>query len=80
MEYQDNRHTLQQKVAMPGTIYATQDAVTTDQQTNLAAFDGSFAPSARPLKRAKPWYKDQDYFMEGWTSLNIWKAAVSYSL
>ncbi|KEY74839.1 hypothetical protein S7711_11047 [Stachybotrys chartarum IBT 7711] len=43
---------------------------------NIAVFDGSFAPSARPTVSAdKPWYNDRDYFVKGWTSRQIWKAA-----
>ena len=47
---------------------------------NLASFEGSFAASARPgasAARAKPWYADREYFLQGWTSRAIWKAAVS---
>ncbi|KAK9436310.1 Aquaporin-like protein [Metarhizium brunneum] len=43
----------------------------------IAAFDGSFAPLVRPTVRRKtPWYKDRDYFLAGWLSPAIWKAAV----
>ncbi|KAF5134216.1 putative aquaporin PIP-type 7a [Metarhizium anisopliae] len=42
----------------------------------IAAFDGSFAPLVRPTVRRKtPWYKDRDYFLAGWLSPAIWKAA-----
>lgn len=47
------------------------------QSANLAKFEGSFAASARPTTvRVKPWYADRDYFLQGWTSPAIWKAAV----
>ena len=49
----------------------------TNTDVNVARFDGSFAPHARPEQaRVKPWYKDRDYFLSGWTDKSIWKAAV----
>ncbi|KAI9147359.1 putative aquaporin TIP2-1 [Paramyrothecium foliicola] len=41
----------------------------------IAVFEGSFAPLARPPRSAKPWYRDREYFVSGWTSKQIWKAA-----
>ncbi|KAH7317162.1 aquaporin-like protein [Stachybotrys elegans] len=60
--------------AAPAVVYDTDEAAVNDQP-NVATFEGSFAPSARPPQRLKPWYKDRDYFLDGWTSKYIWKAA-----
>lgn len=44
---------------------------------DIAKFDGSFAPSARPVDPlAYPWYKDSDYLTGGWLDPSIWRAAV----
>ncbi|KAG8419834.1 hypothetical protein J3458_004668 [Metarhizium acridum] len=50
---------------------------TLERGMSVAAFDGSFAPLVRPtVRREKPWYKDRDYFLAGWLSPAIWRAAV----
>lgn len=46
--------------------------------TDIAKFDGSFAPTARPVEPLhRPWYKDREYLIGGWLNPSVWKAAVS---
>jgi hypothetical protein len=45
---------------------------------SVAAFEGSFAPNARPTEKVSaPWWRDREYLLGGWTDTDIWKAAVS---
>ncbi|KFA68151.1 hypothetical protein S40285_08835 [Stachybotrys chlorohalonatus IBT 40285] len=61
---------------LPGPLLDDSSGETTSRSANIAVFDGSFAPSARPtISAAKPWYKDRDYYFKGWSSRQIWKAA-----
>jgi hypothetical protein len=48
---------------------------------HVAAFEGTFAPDARPPfdPVSKPWYRDQDYFWGGWADKSVWKSAVRSS-
>lgn len=49
-----------------------------ERDMSYASFDGSFAPQVRPtVTHPIAWYKDRDYFLDGWTSISIWKSAVS---
>ncbi|KAK1834471.1 aquaporin-like protein [Podospora conica] len=45
---------------------------------HVAAFEGTFAPDARPPfdPVSKPWYRDKDYFCDGWADKSVWKSAV----
>ncbi|KAK0740383.1 aquaporin-like protein [Schizothecium vesticola] len=45
---------------------------------HVAAFEGTFAPDARPPfdPVSKPWYRDQDYFWGGWADKSVWKSAL----
>lgn len=47
---------------------------------HVAAFEGTFAPDARPAfdPVSKPWYRDQDYFCGGWADKSVWKSAVRF--
>lgn len=49
------------------------------KQNNTGAFTGSFAGTARRITETptRPWYQRRAYFTQGWTDMNIWKAAVS---
>lgn len=48
--------------------------------TDIAKFDGSFAPTARPIEPLhRPWYKDREYLVGGWSDPAVWKAAVRHA-
>ncbi|KAE8420052.1 aquaporin-like protein [Aspergillus pseudocaelatus] len=47
-----------------------------DIKEDVAKFDGSFAPKARPTEPLSgPWYTNRDYLIGGWSDPSIWKAA-----
>lgn len=55
------------------------NGATPDQEIkeDVAKFDGSFAPKARPTEPLSgPWYKNRDYLIGGWSDPSVWKAAV----
>ncbi|KOS20620.1 putative aquaporin TIP4-1 [Escovopsis weberi] len=45
---------------------------------DVAKFDGSFAPNARPIGPALdvPWYRNREYLLGGWSNTSVWKAAM----
>ncbi|KAK4157515.1 aquaporin-like protein [Chaetomidium leptoderma] len=46
------------------------------------AFEGSFAGTARDITvlHTRPWYRRQEYYLEGWSDPVIWRAAVDECL
>ncbi|KAK3353953.1 aquaporin-like protein [Lasiosphaeria hispida] len=50
----------------------------TIEHTRVAAFDGTFAPEARPPFQpgTAPWYLDRDYFLGGWRNPAIWRSTL----
>ncbi|PNY27207.1 Aquaporin PIP2-7 [Tolypocladium capitatum] len=49
-----------------------------DRKLQIASFNGSFVPLARPAEApVLPWYRDQAYFLGGWLQPSIWKSAAS---
>lgn len=65
---------------VPDTDTDTDTAIIRRQSTFKPAeadFAGSFAPATRPTEaRVRPWYKDREYLLGGWTDVRMWKSAV----
>ncbi|KAK0732163.1 aquaporin-like protein [Lasiosphaeris hirsuta] len=50
----------------------------TMEHTRVAAFDGTFAPEARPPFQpgTRAWYRKRDYFLSGWSNPAIWRSTL----
>ena len=51
------------------------------QHPAVAAFQGTFAPEARPALlsgKLTPYYRDRKYWTAGWTHPAVWRSAVSF--
>jgi len=82
----DTPFDLKISAAAPGHSSRLSSSTTTTHRNfhdqHVAAFEGTFAPDARPPfdPVSKPWYRDQDYFWGGWADKSVWKSAVRSSL
>ncbi|UNI13829.1 hypothetical protein JDV02_000532 [Purpureocillium takamizusanense] len=52
------------------------ETIVDQQRLQVASFDASFVPSARPaVSRSIPFYRDRSYYLDGWLDSSIWKSA-----